>query len=133
MSSKNSFAFRQPDDDSDLAAPGGRGIPGVSDTDQDSDNDAVQKMTPQEAGYLELPGAQKDAQCDIVDVPGGVSSQKGCCNSFRAQPDAQGFNCGSCTHLGTQEEEDSQQELPDDAQAPMSAGPATGQGGSNFS
>ena len=125
-----------PTDDSDMMAPGNRGIPGVSDAAPELDGDEDSQASAQEAGYVELPGAKKDAQCDIVNVPGGVSSEKGCCNLYKQQPNAQGFSCGQCTHVGTSDEEKTKQELPDqgeNAQQPMSSGPATGQGGSNFS
>lgn len=131
MSSTNRFPLQQPDD-SEFTNAGSRSLPGVSDADQ-SDGDT--RVSAKEAGYMELPNAQKDADCDAVNVPGGVSSQGGCCNLFRPAGQAQVFNCGSCTHVGTQQEQDTQQETPDQSapQSPMSNGPATGQGGSNFS
>lgn len=57
------------------------------------------RITEQEAGYLELPGAQKDADCGTVNVAGGVSSQGGCCNVFDMIPDPQAFSCGNCTKI----------------------------------
>lgn len=51
------------------------------------------------AGYMELDGAAKDGDCELVDVPGGVSGQKGCCNLFGPQPGADGFRCGECVHF----------------------------------
>lgn len=53
--------------------------------------------TAEQAGYMELPGAVKDAGCQIVAVPGGVSSKLGCCNLFQLRTGAQEkFSCGTC-------------------------------------
>ena len=58
------------------------------------------RISEREAGYLELRGAQKDAQCEIVDVPGGVSKDLGCCNLFKVEnQDTQIFSCGTCFYL----------------------------------
>lgn len=57
------------------------------------------KMDEQSAGYMELDGAQKDADCQIVDVQGGVSQQLGCCNEFQPQDGAQEFRCGTCMYV----------------------------------
>lgn len=57
------------------------------------------KASPEQAGYMELSGARKDAQCEIVRVPGGVSSQKGCCNLFDPDSGASQFRCGTCEHI----------------------------------
>ena len=51
------------------------------------------------AGYMELEGAQKDADCSKVQVEGGVSSDLGNCHEFEPQQGAQSFNCGSCANL----------------------------------
>ena len=56
------------------------------------------RMTPKAAGYMELDGAKKDADCHIVAVPGGISSGLGCCNEFDPQKGVQQFKCGNCTH-----------------------------------
>jgi hypothetical protein len=49
---------------------------------------------------MELPGAQKDADCNHVIVRGGVSSKLGCCNDFRYDSDEpKEFRCGTCTHI----------------------------------
>lgn len=48
---------------------------------------------------MELDGATKDAGCDIVDVPGGVSRNLGCCNLFDPEKDAKLFSCGTCEHI----------------------------------
>jgi len=49
------------------------------------------------AGYMELDGATKDGDCDVVNA-GGVSGEKGCCNLFKPSQGAQAFSCGTCTH-----------------------------------
>lgn len=49
------------------------------------------------AGYVELAGAVKDADCQRVFVAGGVSRERGCCNDFKAQgKDVTAFKCGTC-------------------------------------
>lgn len=51
------------------------------------------------AGYMELSGAQKDADCNKVNVKSGVSSQLGCCNLFQPQGgDTKKFSCGTCEY-----------------------------------
>jgi len=46
---------------------------------------------------MELLGAKKDADCQIVAVSGGVSSDLGCCNFFQLRPGAaKKFSCGTC-------------------------------------
>jgi len=63
------------------------------------------RISEREAGYLELPGAAKDADCEVVEVDGGVSSERGCCNSFGWKSrDVQGFKCGECKYLADREE-----------------------------
>lgn len=57
------------------------------------------RASAEEAGYLELDGAQKDADCATVNVPGGVSSQGGCCNLWEKAPQAANFSCGTCTKI----------------------------------
>jgi hypothetical protein len=52
-----------------------------------------------QAGYMELDGATKDADCSKVEVEGGVASEKGWCREFEAQPGAQTINCGTCTQV----------------------------------
>lgn len=50
--------------------------------------------------YMELPGARKDADCRIVEVPGGVSSRLGCCNDFElGEGQQKQFRCGTCKYL----------------------------------
>lgn len=49
------------------------------------------------AGYMELGGAVKDGDCEIVDVSGGVSSDLGCCDLFWPESKAaRKFSCGTC-------------------------------------
>jgi hypothetical protein len=50
------------------------------------------------AGYMELAGAKKDADCKKVKVAGGVSEERGCCNLFAPEGGAAEFRCGTCTH-----------------------------------
>ena len=59
-----------------------------------------QKLTAIRAGYMELPGAVKDAGCSKVDVPGGVSKDLGCCNLYEPKNDqVTEFRCGECEYL----------------------------------
>ncbi len=70
------------------------------------------RISEQEAGYLELPGAKKDADCNVVEVDGGVSSERGCCNSFKwKSADVEYFRCGECKYLTDQEERDGERPL----------------------
>lgn len=73
--------------------------PPDDDMDDDESADASGKISEQQAGYLELEGAQKDADCTKVQVDGGVSSNLGCCNIFDANDGAQSFSCGNCEYL----------------------------------
>lgn len=57
------------------------------------------RASAEEAGYLELEGAQKDADCQIVNVPGGISTEGGCCNLWDTVPKADAFKCGTCTKI----------------------------------
>lgn len=58
------------------------------------------RITAEQAGYLELPGATKDADCSVVEVDGGVSSERGCCNSFGWKTeDVEYFRCGECKYV----------------------------------
>jgi hypothetical protein len=66
------------------------------------------KMSGEQAGYIELDGAQKDADCMVVMVDGGVSSDMGICRQkFDPQDGATAFNCGSCNYV-----EPGQQQMP---------------------
>jgi hypothetical protein len=51
------------------------------------------------AGYMELDGAQKSGDCDLVEVAEGVAGEKGCCNLFTPQPAAGEFECAQCVHF----------------------------------
>jgi hypothetical protein len=63
------------------------------------------RISESEAGYLELPGATKDGDCNVVEVQGGISKGRGCCNSFKwASEDVEGFKCGECKYLEGAEE-----------------------------
>ena len=58
------------------------------------------RITAEQAGYLELPGAMKDSDCEVVEVEGGVSSERGCCNSYAwRSANPKGFSCGECKYL----------------------------------
>lgn len=57
------------------------------------------RASAEEAGYMELDGAQKDSDCATVNVPGGVSSGQGCCNLWDRTQGAQNFSCGTCTKI----------------------------------
>jgi hypothetical protein len=59
-----------------------------------------ERKSASEAGYMELAGAKKSADCEEVDVPGGVSSELGCCNLFEPRfRDAKHFKCGECEYV----------------------------------
>src|SRR5437016_8848174 len=57
------------------------------------------KLSERASGYMELEEAQKDADCQIVSVSGGVSSKFGCCNLFDPEPGAKKFTCGTCEYV----------------------------------
>jgi hypothetical protein len=49
------------------------------------------------AGYMELAGAAKDSDCELVEVEGGVSSKLGCCDLFWPENEqTKVFSCGTC-------------------------------------
>jgi hypothetical protein len=74
--------------------------PGEMPQGDDATAPAIGGKEPEEqAGYMELDGAQKDADCSKVQVEGGVSSDLGCCNEFQPQQGAAEFKCGNCTFL----------------------------------
>jgi hypothetical protein len=57
------------------------------------------RMTPEQAGYMELRGARKDGDCSKVAVPGGVSLVLGCCNRFEPLDEGTSkFSCGTCEY-----------------------------------
>lgn len=48
------------------------------------------------AGYMELVGAKKDGDCSKVNVQGGISFERGCCNEFeRESRYTTKFSCGT--------------------------------------
>ena len=52
------------------------------------------------AEYMELAGAGKDADCQKVEVQGGVSRELGCCDRFQPRDKGvQEFECGECKHV----------------------------------
>ena len=52
------------------------------------------------AAYMELKGAKKDGDCSKVEVPGGISRDRGCCNLYSPQKDdTTVFDCGHCHHV----------------------------------
>jgi hypothetical protein len=56
------------------------------------------RVSQEEAGYMELVDATKDATCE--KVKGQISSERGCCNLF--QPTFDGvtqFKCGTCEYI----------------------------------
>lgn len=57
------------------------------------------RISANQAGYMELDGAKKDADCDTVNVPDGVSRSLGCCNLFDPESGARRFSCGTCEHM----------------------------------
>jgi hypothetical protein len=54
------------------------------------------------AGYMELEDAVKDADCETVEEPGGVSKDGGCCNNFTPEPSVKKFTCGTCEFVTEQ-------------------------------
>jgi hypothetical protein len=57
------------------------------------------KIPQEQAGYMELAGAQKDGDCSKVTVDGGVSLDLGCCNYFEPQDESvDRFCCGECEY-----------------------------------
>lgn len=57
------------------------------------------RISSAKAEYMELEGAEKDADCKKVEVEGGVSSELGCCDKFSPEDGAQKFSCGTCEYL----------------------------------
>jgi hypothetical protein len=57
------------------------------------------RLTAAQAGYMELRGAKKDADCRKVLVPDGISRELGCCNEFQPEAkDTKRFRCGDCEY-----------------------------------
>lgn len=59
----------------------------------------ARRITAGSAGYMELEGATKDAECEIVEVKNGVSSKRGCCNLYDPIKGADEFRCGECSYV----------------------------------
>ncbi|HLK54693.1 MAG TPA: hypothetical protein VKU42_14625 [Candidatus Angelobacter sp.] len=58
------------------------------------------RLSASAAGYMELAGATKDADCHKVNVAGGVSQHLGCCNEFEPESKAvKQFRCGNCEYV----------------------------------
>lgn len=58
---------------------------------------SAKQYTAAQAEYMELRGAVKDGDCEIVDVPGGISKERGCCDRFLPDsPSVTEFRCGKC-------------------------------------
>jgi hypothetical protein len=57
------------------------------------------RVSAEQAGYMELEGAKKDSDCEVVEVEGGVSSKLGCCNLFDPEDGVKLFSCGTCDKL----------------------------------
>ncbi len=56
------------------------------------------RMSAKEAGYMTLIGAKPDGDCSKVNVPSGVSLERGCCNLFsRESRHTTKFSCGTCS------------------------------------
>jgi len=59
-----------------------------------------QRESAEDAEYMELAGALKDADCEKVEVDGGVSSKLGCCDYFQPKSKkVQQFRCGECRFM----------------------------------
>jgi hypothetical protein len=57
------------------------------------------RISEKAAGYMELVDAQKNGDCQLVEVDGGVSSDRGCCNLFEPENEATTeFRCGTCEY-----------------------------------
>lgn len=70
------------------------------------DGDPGDRMDEESAGYMELEGAGKDADCSKVEVDGGISSELGCCNEFEPNDGADAFKCGNCRYVSTGREKE---------------------------
>lgn len=59
-----------------------------------------ERISAEEAEYMELADAKKDADCEKVEVKGGVSTKLGCCDKFEPESKSvQEFRCGRCEYL----------------------------------
>jgi hypothetical protein len=58
------------------------------------------RVSAESAVYMELSGARKDGDCEVVAVDGGISRDLGCCNLFQPESkDTQAFSCGTCEYV----------------------------------
>lgn len=58
------------------------------------------KISAARAEYMELKDAIKDDDCEKVEVKGGVSRDRGCCDKFEPEDkDVTQFRCGTCEYL----------------------------------
>ena len=58
------------------------------------------RYSEKQAVYMELDGAEKDADCEKVRVKDGVSTKLGCCNYFEPESESvKQFRCGTCEYL----------------------------------
>lgn len=78
--------------------PPRRGQGATRQADGDS-GDPGDRTDAEAAGYMELEGAEKDADCRKVEVPDGISSELGFCNLFKPNPGADAFKCGNCEYV----------------------------------
>lgn len=61
------------------------------------------RMSASAAGYMELVGARKDGDCSKVEVSGGLSKERGCCNEFKPETRmTTKFSCGTCRFVEAQ-------------------------------
>ncbi|MGH9483082.1 MAG: hypothetical protein ACRD1L_13420 [Terriglobales bacterium] len=65
----------------------------------DPEHEVNSRLRERAAGYMELAGAHKDGDCGLVQVRGGVSGERGCCNLFDPSAGAQAFECSTCEHF----------------------------------
>lgn len=60
------------------------------------------KIPSAKAEYMELTGAKKDGDCREVEVAGGVSKERGCCDRYKpSTPETIYFRCGDCKYVMT--------------------------------
>ena len=66
----------------------------------DDDDEDFERVSAKVAGYMELPGAKKDGDCERVEVAGGVAKALGCCNLFGWNSRKKKlFSCGTCKYV----------------------------------
>ncbi len=92
--SRNRDAEPTPITNSDVGTPP---LPSIPPDDEASED--KRRVSSISAGYMELEGAQKDGDCEVVEVEGGVSKDLGCSNLFEPIAGATSFTCGTCTYF----------------------------------